>query len=249
MGPHRFRWFLNVLSKRILGVEFYEVALLKSILFLCEGGIHLNLGNQDIQYGNILNSCSVKSLALLISLTRLCGFPCLAGFYYKDLIIAYFSNLKYDFIVCLIFYISIIFTRRYSIRLLIWLFITKYKFVNYIYLNEEKVGIWDRVDIWDIKVLTINTYNCKLQVFNYSWFRIRNIWRKHIYFMCEHFHSSLLWLNSINMKRNRKKEFCICEFEDRSKLKGNKILQMFQVSTIAIISRFHHFWSIVLCFQ
>jgi NADH-ubiquinone oxidoreductase chain 5 len=66
--------------------------------------------------GNTLNAAPVTATCILIANTALCGFPFIAGFYSKDLIIetAIFSE-QNRFIVILIL-LSVGFTSFYSIR-------------------------------------------------------------------------------------------------------------------------------------
>lgn len=94
-------------------------ALFKALLFICAGNlIRLHRHAQDLRWiGNTLNIAPVTSTCILIANTALCGFPFIAGFYSKDLIIetALFSE-QNRFIVLLIL-LSVGFTSFYSMRL------------------------------------------------------------------------------------------------------------------------------------
>ena len=96
-------------------------AIFKSLIFLCVGGfIHSMNDNQDIRnYGGIFYIYPLKRLVMVVSLFCLCGIPFLSGFYSKDLIFEYFLVRYMNFFLILMFYLSIIFTVRYSVRLLI----------------------------------------------------------------------------------------------------------------------------------
>jgi NADH-ubiquinone oxidoreductase chain 5 len=93
-------------------------ALFKALLFICAGNlIRLHSHAQDLRWiGNTLNAAPVTATCILIANTALCGFPFIAGFYSKDLIIerAIFSE-QNRFMVILIL-LSVGFTSFYSIR-------------------------------------------------------------------------------------------------------------------------------------
>lgn len=93
-------------------------ALFKALLFICAGNlIRLHRHAQDLRWmGNTLNAAPVTATCILIANTALCGFPFIAGFYSKDLIIerAMFSE-QNRFIVILIL-LSVGFTSFYSMR-------------------------------------------------------------------------------------------------------------------------------------
>lgn len=93
-------------------------ALFKALLFICAGNlIRIHDHAQDLRWiGNTLNSAPITSTCILIANTALCGFPFIAGFYSKDIIIeaALFSK-QNGFMVILIL-LSVGFTSFYSIR-------------------------------------------------------------------------------------------------------------------------------------
>lgn len=116
---------LGIIITRI-GLGFPQIAfihmvihaLFKALLFICAGNlIRLHRHAQDLRWiGNTLNAAPVTATCILIANTALCGFPFIAGFYSKDLIIetAIFSE-QNRFIVILIL-LSVGFTSFYSIR-------------------------------------------------------------------------------------------------------------------------------------
>ena len=116
---------LGIIITRI-GLGFPQIAfihivihaLFKALLFICAGNlISLHSHAQDLRWmGNTLNAAPVTATCILIANTALCGFPFIAGFYSKDLIIetAIFSE-QNRFIVLLIL-LSVGFTSFYSIR-------------------------------------------------------------------------------------------------------------------------------------
>lgn len=95
-------------------------AIFKALLFICAGKIIHNTGNsQDIRFiGNITKSLPVSSFILSLSSLALIGFPFLAGFYSKDLLIEQTLIFSNSYWVNLIFFISTGLSASYSIRLL-----------------------------------------------------------------------------------------------------------------------------------
>nr|QXJ42330.1 NADH dehydrogenase subunit 5 [Sepiadarium kochi] len=69
--------------------HLYTHALFKALLFMCGGNIiHCYSGKQDMrQINNVSKMLPITCMFLNISNMALCGFPFLAGFYSKDLII------------------------------------------------------------------------------------------------------------------------------------------------------------------
>nr|ALO64409.1 NADH dehydrogenase subunit 5 [Andrena labiata] len=114
-------------------------AMFKSLMFLCVGGfIHSMNDNQDIRnYGGMFYVYPLKSMIMIISLFCLCGVPFLSGFYSKDLIFEYFLVSSMNLFLMLMFYLSMIFTVSYSVRLIMWLFSDCYNFLPFSSLKES----------------------------------------------------------------------------------------------------------------
>lgn len=116
---------LGIIITRI-GLGFPQIAfihivihaLFKALLFICAGNlISVHDHAQDLRWmGNTLYTAPITSTCILVANTALCGFPFIAGFYSKDIIIeaALFSK-QNIFIVALIL-LSVGFTSFYSIR-------------------------------------------------------------------------------------------------------------------------------------
>nr|YP_007889834.1 NADH dehydrogenase subunit 5 [Paphnutius ruficeps]AEG64529.1 NADH dehydrogenase subunit 5 [Paphnutius ruficeps] len=94
-------------------------ALFKSSLFMCAGVIiHCMWGNQDIRYmGGLIIQMPVITSCMNISNLALCGFPFLAGFYSKDLIMEYMMMSSINMLFFTLFMLSIGLTIMYSLRL------------------------------------------------------------------------------------------------------------------------------------
>lgn len=134
----------------ILSLGIYELAyfhlithaLFKSLLFLCAGVFIHAIGDiQDIRI--------VSGVGKLLPITRvffvgcslsLCGFPFLAGFYSKDLIIeTYFINFINYFILLILFWRTII-TASYSIRLVYFIYGKNISIpMGFILIKEESI--------------------------------------------------------------------------------------------------------------
>lgn len=117
-------------------------AVFKSVLFIGVGIIiHFISIKQDIRLiGGLNKFMPVVMIRFYISLMSICGFPFIAGFYSKDLIIEfiYLSNINVIFYYLIM--ICLMFTVSYSLRLFIYLFFINYKFFRFIYY-EDYVGI------------------------------------------------------------------------------------------------------------
>ncbi len=96
-------------------------ALFKALLFLCAGTlIHLFHHSQDLRtVGNLSNQMPLTVSTLLAANLALCGFPFIAGFYSKDLIIEISLFNKSNVFIIIMFFIATILTAAYSIRLTI----------------------------------------------------------------------------------------------------------------------------------
>jgi len=95
-------------------------ALFKSLLFLCAGFyIHSNLDSQDIRLlGKVSSSFPLTNLLFVGCSLSLCGFPFLAGFYSKDLILESYFFEEINWLIYLLLFLGTIFTFTYSVRLI-----------------------------------------------------------------------------------------------------------------------------------
>jgi len=117
-----------ILSLGIYELSYFHLithALFKSLLFLCAGVYIHSMGDvQDIRIiggvGKILSLTSVFFVGCSLSL---CGFPFLAGFYSKDLIIEISFIGSINYLILLILYLGTIITATYSVRLVYYVFI------------------------------------------------------------------------------------------------------------------------------
>jgi NADH-ubiquinone oxidoreductase chain 5 len=134
-----------------LSLGFYELsffhllrhALFKSLLFLCSGVIIHGIGDvQDIRFiGGLIIGLPLISVFFIGSSLALCGFPFLAGFYSKDLILEIYFIGSINYFILLILYLATIITITYSLRLIYFLFFKNIGIKSSLILEEES-GIY-----------------------------------------------------------------------------------------------------------
>lgn len=118
---------------RTLSLGFYKLAffhllthaLFKALLFICAGAIIHNIKNsQDIRDIGRLICCMPFTLSRLnIANLALCGFPFLAGFYSKDLILEIILIFNMNLFSLFLFFFSTGLTVSYSFRLFYYSFV------------------------------------------------------------------------------------------------------------------------------
>lgn len=107
-------------------------AIFKSLLFIRAGVIiHRIINNQDIRIMGGLNEFIPFTIYRFnLTLIALCGFPFMAGFYSKDMIIEIIYFRKFNIIMFIISLVSLIFTVIYSIRLIYYSFFGEFKIMR-----------------------------------------------------------------------------------------------------------------------
>nr|WPN89785.1 NADH dehydrogenase subunit 5 [Metallus sp.] len=113
-------------------------ALFKALLFMCAGIFIHNLMNfQDIRYmGSVSFQMPFICLCFNFANLSLCGFPFLAGFYSKDLILELILNLNFNFFVLIILLISTLMTVSYTFRLIYFSMIMNFNMLSMNFINE-----------------------------------------------------------------------------------------------------------------
>nr|AHB23645.1 NADH dehydrogenase subunit 5 [Ceratobaeus sp. MM-2013] len=116
-------------------------AMFKSLLFMCAGLIlHTMLNNQDIRFMGIMGGNYLLTLMMFnCSTLALCGFPFMAGFYSKDLILDLSIYKGFNFFLLEGFYLSILITVLYSFRLIYYMMMNFMKFSSYYFCNDSKM--------------------------------------------------------------------------------------------------------------
>lgn len=107
-------------------------AIFKSLLFIRAGVIiHRIINNQDIRIMGGLNEFIPFTIYRFnLTLLALCGFPFIAGFYSKDIIIEIIYFRKFNIIIFILSLISLIFTVIYSMRLIYYSFFGEFKMMR-----------------------------------------------------------------------------------------------------------------------
>lgn len=123
-------------------LAFYHLlthAVFKSLLFICAGIIiHLIDNNQDIRfYGKLNEFIPFTIIRFYISRLALIGFPFIAGFYSKDLIIEIIYILNLNLFIIVFIVLSIIFTVSYSLRLICYIFFRDFKWLRLYKIKEN----------------------------------------------------------------------------------------------------------------
>nr|AZL93432.1 NADH dehydrogenase subunit 5 [Platygaster sp. ZJUH_2016029] len=116
-------------------------ALFKSLLFMCAGLIlHSMIDNQDIRFMGSLNLNYYLTLMYFnCANLALIGFPFMAGFFSKDMILEKMLMLNSNLFLMLMFYFSIMLTVIYSFRLLFFINTMFLKFFNYSQMYDNKL--------------------------------------------------------------------------------------------------------------
>nr|YP_009745456.1 NADH dehydrogenase subunit 5 [Epophthalmia elegans]QIH29902.1 NADH dehydrogenase subunit 5 [Epophthalmia elegans] len=133
---------MSILSMGFLNLAFFHLlthALFKALLFMCAGVYIHNLGDcQDIRFmGSMVYFFPLTSTFFMVSNLALCGFPFLAGFYSKDLIleICMLSNLN---LISFIFYFfSTGLTACYTFRLIYYTMSGPFNFNSSMNMSDE----------------------------------------------------------------------------------------------------------------
>lgn len=107
-------------------------AVFKSLLFIRAGVIiHRIINNQDIRMIGGLNEFIPFTIYRFnLTLIALCGFPFMAGFYSKDIIIEIIYFRKFNIIMFMVSVVSLILTVMYSIRLIYYSFFGEFKLIR-----------------------------------------------------------------------------------------------------------------------
>nr|ALO76133.1 NADH deshydrogenase subunit 5 [Scirtidae sp. GENSP02] len=114
-------------------------AMFKALLFMCVGSvIHNFLNSQDIRFmGSLMLQMPLTCVFFNVSNLSLCGFPFLAGFYSKDLILEIFSLGYFNLLIYFLFYFSTGLTMCYSFRLCYYSILGELNFNSFHNLNDE----------------------------------------------------------------------------------------------------------------
>lgn len=143
------------LIMRILAIGFYKLAffhllthaLFKALLFICAGAIIHNIKNsQDIRdMGSLAIYMPLTISCLNVANLALCGFPFLAGFYSKDIILEIVLISELNLFSVFLFFFSTGLTVSYSFRLFYYSFIITMNQSPINILNDKSFVIFKRM--------------------------------------------------------------------------------------------------------
>nr|YP_010321787.1 NADH dehydrogenase subunit 5 [Stenochironomus gibbus]UKO32975.1 NADH dehydrogenase subunit 5 [Stenochironomus gibbus] len=133
---------MSILSLGFMKLAFFHLlthALFKALLFLSAGVVIHNLKNlQDIRnMGELVKFMPFSISCMNIANFALCGFPFLAGFYSKDLIMEMVLISWINFFFFFFFFSSVGLTVSYSFRLFYYLFIVNSSMLTLNNTNES----------------------------------------------------------------------------------------------------------------
>ena len=119
---------IRTLSLGLSKLAFFHLlthALFKALLFICAGAvIHRIKNSQDIRdMGSLIFSIPITLSCLNVANLALCGFPFLAGFYSKDLILESILIFNINLFSLFLFFFSTGLTVSYSFRLFYYSFV------------------------------------------------------------------------------------------------------------------------------
>nr|YP_010587764.1 NADH dehydrogenase subunit 5 [Tanytarsus formosanus]WAB46373.1 NADH dehydrogenase subunit 5 [Tanytarsus formosanus] len=119
---------MSTLSLGLSKLAFFHLlthALFKALLFMCAGAvIHSMKNSQDIRdMGSLIFSMPMTLSCLNVANLALCGFPFLAGFYSKDLILESILIFNMNLFSLFLFFFSTGLTVSYSFRLFYYSFV------------------------------------------------------------------------------------------------------------------------------
>lgn len=131
------------LSLNILELAYLHIvrhALFKALLFICAGNLIINFFHrQDLRWmGNLSLQMPFTSLCIILSSLAMAGFPFLASFYTKDLILELIIYDNLSLSVIFLMYFSIGITIFYSLRFCINLLWMVPIYCTLVSFNEEK---------------------------------------------------------------------------------------------------------------
>jgi len=110
------------LSLGFINLAYFHLlthALFKALLFMCAGTIiHSSGENQDVRFiGGLVLKMPIISVCINIARLALCGFPFLAGFYSKDVLVEISLCGSFNFFIVFLLIFSVGLTAIYSFRL------------------------------------------------------------------------------------------------------------------------------------
>nr|YP_010726237.1 NADH dehydrogenase subunit 5 [Gilpinia tabulaeformis]WDY84712.1 NADH dehydrogenase subunit 5 [Gilpinia tabulaeformis] len=118
-------------------------AFFKALLFMCSGIFIHSLNNfQDIRIlGSMFNQMPFTSICFHFSNLSLCGFPFLAGFYSKDMILEMVLMLNYNMFIMFMFFFSTFLTVCYTFRLIYFSMFGWFNMISMNFLDDYDLSL------------------------------------------------------------------------------------------------------------
>nr|ALO64723.1 NADH dehydrogenase subunit 5 [Nomada goodeniana] len=167
-------FMMSILSMNFFNLTFLHLlihAMFKSLMFLCAGSfIHYMNNSQDLRnYSKMIYIFPMKSLIFLFTSLCLCGFPFLAAFYSKDLIIENFFFFKMNLISLFNLILGTMFSMSYSTRLMMILFFNMYPNMITFFIKENKFMNYYMMFMMMLTLFFSKIYlNMKFLTYNYN---------------------------------------------------------------------------------
>nr|BDL61408.1 NADH dehydrogenase subunit 5 [Deiratonotus japonicus] len=135
---------LSILALGFPDLSFFHLlshALFKALLFMCAGVmIHSVSGYQDIRYmGSLIKFMPLTVSYMTVSNMALCGFPFLAGFYSKDMILEVAFMSWINFIALILYILATGLTVSYTMRLIYYSLSGDYNLSSLSNVEEDKM--------------------------------------------------------------------------------------------------------------
>nr|YP_010385010.1 NADH dehydrogenase subunit 5 [Asthenognathus inaequipes]UPL65020.1 NADH dehydrogenase subunit 5 [Asthenognathus inaequipes] len=133
---------LSILSLGYPDLSFFHLlshALFKALLFMCAGVIIHSVGNyQDIRcMGGLVNFMPLSVAFMTIANLALCGFPFLAGFYSKDMILEVAFMSLINFIAFMLYILATALTVMYTMRLVYYSLSGSFNLSSLVNMSDE----------------------------------------------------------------------------------------------------------------
>nr|AOR07207.1 NADH dehydrogenase subunit 5 [Mesenchytraeus antaeus] len=130
-------------------------ALFKALLFVCAGSfINSHLHSQDLRWmGNLTNQMPVASSCITLANLALCGFPFMAGFYSKDLIMESAINMQNNLFLVSLSLFSLGLTSFYSLRFSLVVMWSAYAGPSLVKMEEDIMIIKPMVALSSLSII------------------------------------------------------------------------------------------------
>nr|YP_007317372.1 NADH dehydrogenase subunit 5 [Neopetrolisthes maculatus]AGA56149.1 NADH dehydrogenase subunit 5 [Neopetrolisthes maculatus] len=133
---------LSILALGFSNLAFFHLlshALFKALLFMCAGVVIHNVKEfQDIRYmGNLSKFMPLTSMMMNLANLALCGFPFLAGFYSKDLILEVAALNPLNMISFVLYVLSTSLTVCYTFRLIYYSMFGNFNLLSCSNISDE----------------------------------------------------------------------------------------------------------------